>query len=499
MKKDNYKEKLRVLHITSELTPIAKAGGLGDVVGQLPKEMARQFHIEIRIIMPKYKFLDLEKYPAEKIITDLKIASPTGGWWKISVWKTLIPETIIPVYLIENNEVFNADDIYKHKPTKISSHPFFFLSTVALEFIKIIDWQPNIIHCHDGMMGLVPKLLKTVYKDDLFYQKIASVLTIHNLQFQPWFQFSEAKSVGLKQSDFKPTSKFLKLKVANVMAEAIANADMINTVSLTYAKEVLTKKYGASLDKLLRTKKKQFTGILNGVDYSHFDPRTNPDVPVKYWLDSLDKKTENKLYLQKKLGLIQSASIPLICVISRLTDQKGVGLIEEVLKNLVNMGAQFVILGSGGKSVEKIFVKAEKDYPKEIAAEIGFDADFAQTIYAGADMILMPSQFEPCGLSQIIAMRFGTIPIVRKTGGLADTVRDGYTGFVFKHYDKNAFLWAISRAVDVYYKQKDYWKKMQIMGMKKDFSWKNSAKKYIWLYKKAIRNKKKYLEGLNDK
>lgn len=486
-----------MLHITSELTPIAKAGGLADVVGQLPKEMARKFHIEMRIMMPKYKFLDLDKYPATQIIKELKVANPTGGWWKVSVWKTLIPETIIPVYLIENDEVFNGDAIYNHKLTEISNHPFFFLSKVALELIKVMDWQPNVIHVHDGMMGLVPKWLKTIYKNDPFYQKIASVLTIHNLEFQPWINFDEVKTIGLKRSDFKKLAKFLKLKVANIMAEAIDSADMVNTVSLTYAKEVLTKKYGSGLYRLLRTKKKQFTGILNGVDYLHFDPRTNADVPVKYWINDIDKKTENKLYLQKKLGLTQSADIPLICVISRLTDQKGIGLIEGVLEELVDMGAQFVVLGSGGKIIEKIFVKAEKDHPKEISAQIGFDANFAQTIYAGADMILMPSQFEPCGLSQIIAMRFGTIPIVRDTGGLSDTVKDDVTGFVFNHYDKHAFLWAIRRAVDVYYNQKEHWKNMQIAGMKKDFSWKKSAKKYIWLYQKAIYNHKLYLKEKN--
>jgi starch synthase len=230
------------------------------------------------------------------------------------------------------------------------------------------------------------------------------------------------------------------------------------------------------------------------MDYSNFDPRTNGDTPVKYWIDSLDKKVENKLFLQKKFGLTQSPDLPLICVVSRLTEQKGLDLVEDVMKDLVDMGAQFVILGSGVEKIEKIFIKAEKQYPKSIEAEMEFDANLAQTIYAGADMLLMPSRFEPCGLSQIIAMRFGTIPIVRSTGGLADTVKDGHTGFVFRHYDKNAFLWSIRRAVDIFYNQKDYWRKMQINGMKKDFSWKASAKKYIWLYKKAIRAHRQFLK-----
>jgi len=489
-----YKNKLKVLQITSELAPIVKAGGLGDVVVQLPKVLAKDYHIEIRIIMPKYKFIDFQKYPAELIMKDIKIKSLDNEWEKISLWKTFIPDTVIPVYLVDSPKYFPGDDVYNQvsEPTKQSS--FYFLSKAALEIIKSFDWSPDVIHCHDGMTGMVSKWLKTIYKDDNFFRNIANVFTVHNLQYQSIANILHAKYLGLKKSEFGKLRKFLKIKDINITAEAIDNADFVNTVSPTYAREVLTKKYGAGLSKLLRLNKKKFTGILNGMDYHDFDPRTNPDVPVKYWVDSLGKKTENKLYLQKKLGLTQSADIPLICVISRLAEQKGLDLVNNVLEELMDMGAQFVVLGSGQESIEKVFIKAEKDHPKEIAAEIGFDANFAQTIYAGADMILMPSRFEPCGLSQIIAMRFGTIPIVRETGGLVDTVRDGYTGFIFKHYDKHAFLWAIKRAVRVYYQDKPRWKKMQITCMKKDFSWVNSAKKYIWAYKKAIKNHRLWLE-----
>lgn len=497
--KPKYRDKLKILHITSELTPIAKAGGLGDVVGYLPKVMAKEFHLEIRIMMPKYKCIDLNKYPAERIISDLKIPF-LGKDEKISVWKTFLPETIIPVYLIENNKFFPGNGIYDQK---INGYPggsaYVFLSVAALELLKVFDWCPAVIHLHDAMMGMVAKWLKTSYANDRFYKKIASILTIHNLKNQMRIPNQDIRLLGLKKGNFKKMKNFLKKnKEVNIMAEAIDSADMVNTVSPTYANEVLTKKYGSGLSNLLKKEKSKFTGILNGMDYAYFDPRKNPDTPVKYWIDSLDKKVENKLYLQQKLGLVISPDLPLICVVSRLVNQKGLDLVDDVLDDLVDMGAQFVILGSGQKSIEKVFVKAEKEHPKEIAAEIGFDANFAQTIYAGADMFLMPSRFEPCGLSQIIAMRFGTIPIVRKTGGLADTVRDDYTGFVFKDYDKDTFLQTLRRAVDVYYNQKDFWRKMQIRAMKKDFSWKASAKKYIWLYKKAVSNHRKYLEGKEE-
>lgn len=489
-----YKDRMRVLHITSELTPIAKAGGLGDIVGSLPKDMAEEFHLEVRIIMPKYKCIDLKKYPAELIIQDLKI-SFFGTKEKISVWKTFVPDTIIPIYLIESNKFFPGDGVYGHRPVGFpGSYSYIFLSYVSLVLLKIFDWRPDVIHLHDAMMGMVPKWLKTIFANDDFYKRISTVLTIHNLRNQMRIPMETHLLLGLKKSDFKYSRKLVRSEndKINIMAEAILSADQVNTVSPTYAKEVLTKKYGDGLDKVLKLRKNDFTGILNGIDYLNFDPRTNMDTPVKYWIDSLDKKVENKLYLQKKFGLTQSAELPMICVVSRIDPQKGLDLIDEVLNELVDMGAQFIILGSGVDSIEKIFIKAEKKYPQEIVTQLKFDGDFAQTVYAGSDMILMPSRFEPCGLSQIIAMRFGTIPIVRKTGGLADTVKDDVTGFVFSHYDKHAFLWAISKAVDVYYNQKDHWRRMQIRAMEKDFSWKASAKKYIWLYKKAIRTHKEY-------
>jgi starch synthase len=261
---------------------------------------------------------------------------------------------------------------------------------------------------------------------------------------------------------------------------------MINTVSPTYAKEILTKRYGAGLERLLKTKRKRLYGILNGIDYTVFDPMHDQSLVTHYSSKSLDKKVENKIELQRRFGLPVSADIPLVCIISRLTGQKGIDLVDDIIPDLVELGAQFIILGSGPDKVEKIFIKAEKKYPQQVAANLEFDAELAQFVYAGSDMLLMPSRFEPMGLSQIIAMRFGTIPIVRKTGGLADTVIDGKTGFVFKHYDSNALLWAIRRALDVWYNHKQVWRSMQKRAMKKDFSWKYSAKKYVTLYRKAI-------------
>lgn len=493
--KIKYKDRMKLLFVTSEVTPLAKAGGLGDVAGSLPKVLAKDYHMEIRIVLPKYKCIDLNKYPVEQIMYDLKVRMPNSKYKKISVYKTYLPDTIIPIYLLDMPDLFVGDKVYNHHiQGREPNIPYIYFSKAALGLIRAMDWQPDVIHIQDWMMAMIPKWLRTLYGNYSFFQKTATILTIHNISFQGKLEYSQARSIGLKRRDLKMPAKFTKKKEINILGEAILNADFVNTVSPTYAQELLTKKYGFGMQKLLKSRKKNFTGILNGIDYSNFDPRINPDTPYKYWIDTLDKKVENKIFLQKKFGLTQSADLPLICVVSRLTAQKGLELIEDVLKELVDMGAQFIILGSGSEKIEKIFIKAEKKYPEAVVAEMQFDANLAQTIYAGADMLLMPSRFEPCGLSQIIAMRFGTLPLVRQTGGLADTVRDGFTGFVFRHYDKNALLWALRRAVDIYYNQKDYWRKMQINAMKKDFSWATSAKKYIWAYKKAISNQREYIK-----
>lgn len=497
------RKKLKIAHITTELTPLAKAGGLGDIVGYLPKAIAKEYPTEMRIFMARYQTIDFDKYKAKLIIKELKVKMPDDkSWTKISVWKTFLPGTEIPIYLIDfPNFITGQEGIYlKNIGEGYKGAPYFlyvFISKVFLEVIKAMDWHPDVVHYHDGFEGMISKWIKTIYKNEPFYRDIATVMTVHNLATQPKGDLKAAKHLGLKKRDFYRVSKITGKKQINLTAEAIDNADMVNTVSPTYAQEVLTKKYGAGLHKLLREHRNKFAGIINGIDYKDFDPRTNKDVPVNYGVTSLDKKVQNKLYLQKKFGLTESADIPLICAVTRLVGQKGLDLIDDVLKELVDMGGQFIILGSGWIDIEKIFIKAEKEYPKAVSAQMKFDANLAQTIYAGADMLLMPSRFEPCGLSQIIAMKFGTIPIVRKTGGLADTVKDGKTGFVFKDYKKEEFLKAIGRAVETYYNDKSHWRHMQIAAMHKDFSWKKSAGKYMWLYRKAVRNHKNYLKKMS--
>lgn len=481
------RNQLRVAILATEATPFAKAGGLGDVIGSLPQSLG-ELRVETRVFLPKYKFIEPESWQLERLIHDMLITLPRGTRVRLSVWRGFFPETLSPIYFLDLPRYFVGKNVYDHKRFgRNKAIPYLVFTKAVFEVLKALDWQPDVIHSHDWHTAIAGKWLHTLYKDDPFFQKTASSLTIHNLSFQGNVGWHMTKFLGLKRPDFFIERQYTKFRGVNILATGIESADMINTVSPTYRKEILTQRYGAGLHRLLRTKKKRLDGILNGIDYSIFDPIHNQSIVTHYSYKSLDKKLENKLELQRRFKLPTSPDIPVICIISRLTGQKGIDLVDDAMPELMKLGAQFIILGSGSDRIEKIFVKAEKKYPRQVSANLEFDAELAQFVYAGSDMILMPSKFEPMGLSQIIAMRFGTIPIVRKTGGLADTVVDGKTGFVFKHYNSTALLWVIRRALDVWYNHKEVWRAVQKRAMKKDFSWKYSAKKYVTLYRKAIR------------
>ncbi len=479
--------KLRVAILASEAVPFAKSGGLGDVIGSLPKALG-ELGIETKVFLPKYRFIKAEDWGLERLIDDMQIRLPRGTRVRVTVWRGFFPDSLSPIYFIDMPKYFTGDGIYNHsRRGRESTIPFLAFSKACFEVMKALDWPPDIIHCHDWMVAMAPKWLHTLYQDDPFFERTASVLTIHNMIFQGNLGWHMTKFLGLKRNDFFVERQYTHFKGIKMLATGIEASDMINTVSPTYAHEITTRRFGAGLDGLLRTKKKRLVGILNGIDYTIFDPMHDQSLITRYSTKSLDKKLDNKIELQKRFGLPISPDQPVISIVSRLTEQKGIDIIDEALPQMMDMGAQFIILGSGSERIEKIFIKAKKDYPLQVATNLEFNAELAQFVYAGSDMLLMPSQFEPMGLSQIIAMRFGTIPLVRKTGGLADTVVDGKTGFVFKHYDADALIWALRRALDLWYNHREVWRSMQIRAMKKDFSWKSSAKKYLGLYRKAIR------------
>lgn len=470
---------LKVLFIASELTPIAKIGGLGDVAGALPLAL-KKLGVDVRVALPKYGIIDDKKYPSKLEVEDIEVKR---GKEKnlINIYSTFIPKSNVPLYLIDNQKFFGSQGIYGSKTAFVESvnemYKFIFLSEAILKIFKPLGWQPDIIHCNDWHTGVMPLLIK------ISSQKIKTLFTIHNLANQGVWNTKEIFNfLGVTGAEHPNLKKRDKKDDFNLMQQGILNADLINAVSPAYAKEILTPEYGCSLEKYLKKRKNDLYGIINGIDTIFFNPETDPEIKSNYSIKNLDKKIENKLALQKELSLTENKNFPLLGIVSRLTYQKGVDLIIKIIPDLVKLSCQLVVLGEGQGSYEKDLLKLAKKYPKNISSQIKFDASLAQKIYAGSDIFLMPSLFEPCGLGQLIAMRYGTIPVVRATGGLKDTVNNK-NGFIFKKCDESELLKTIKKSLAVYKKPAD-WRKLQINGMKQDFSWNKSAQEYIKLYNK---------------
>lgn len=486
---------MRVLFATSELTPIAKVGGLADVAGSLPKAI-KKFNVDIRIALPFYEIIEKEKYPfiflGEKKINFGKVNEI------IKIYQTKIPQSNVLVYLIENKRYLTFNGIYFEKAISsqkfIEIARFLFFSKSILEIFPIINWQPRIIHCQDWHTAILPLLIKLQS-----FKSFKTILTIHNLANQGRWRAEEIFDfLGLKGDELESLKiRFGPEKIdLNILQQGILNADLINTVSPSYAKEILTPEFGYGLDKTLKKRKNVLSGILNGIDYKRFSPETDKEIKLRYSFKNLGNKEINKRDLQKITNL-PITDLPIFAFISRLTEQKGSELIVKIAPELIKIGCQLIFLGQGQDYYEKQIFDLVKKYPKNVYAKIGFDASLAQKIYAGADIFLAPSLFEPCGLSPMIAMRYGTIPIVRSVGGLKDSVENVKvinnkvlgTGFVFKKYNSIDLLKTIKRAIKIF-KNKKIWRKIQIRAMKKNFSWQTSAKKYLQLYKKLyeIRN-----------
>ncbi|MFH1677671.1 MAG: glycogen/starch synthase [Patescibacteria group bacterium] len=481
----NIKHKqLKILMPASEVAPLVKVGGLADVVGSLPKAL-NKLGCDARVIIPKYGCIDEKKYKLKKIFSNIKICDNKKNV-KINLWQCNLPtqHAVSPIYLIECNKYFGSKKVY----FKNNAERFLFFSSAVLQILPIIKFQPDIIHCHDFHTALIPGLLKTQKKLNTFYKNIKSVFTIHNLNYQGKSEIKILSTGNLTEHSLKSLSQDAKDGDINFMVQGIINADAVNTVSPTYAKEITTPIYSAGLDKVIKQNKNKIIGILNGIDIDFFNSTTDKFIKQKYSIETLNKKVLNKLALQKQLGLPQDENIALVGFISRLAWQKGVELITD---KLINSKCQFVFLGTqiGGKQYENQLKKLAKKYPDKVSAQIKFNTKLAQQIYAGSDIFLMPSRFEPCGLGQMIAMRYGTVPIVRKTGGLADTIINyqlsiiNYqfksTGFIFKKFDEISLHKALQKALKIYYQHPKIWRQLQINCMKKDFSWNKSAKKYL--------------------
>ncbi|MDP2695819.1 MAG: glycogen/starch synthase [bacterium] len=447
---------MKILFVASELTPLAKVGGLGDVIGSLPKALNKT-GLKLAVIMPKYAAIDNKKWRLKKILEFVESGE------KLTVYKTTIPKSLVPVYLVENKKYISRGPIYFQKTafagSKREIDRFVFFSKAVYKMLKERFIDADIVHCHDWHTGA---LVRSLRFSDVGPQ---TIFTIHNLA-------NQGKS-----------GRF------NGMREGINNADMVTTVSPTYAKEITTKKYSVGLEQILRKRARQgkLVGIINGIDIGFFDPQKDNMIDHKYSSSTLARKNKNKITLQKISKLKVDHKAPIFGLVSRLTAQKGIMLIPPIVSEHVEKhNAQFVFLGTGSKSHEEKLLELAKRYPQNVSTNILFDEVMAHKIYAGCDFFLMPSRFEPSGLGQMISMRYGTPPIVRVTGGLKDTVRHLETGFMFQKESAAALKKATEAAIAILRDEKLY-RQMQRRCMKEDFSWDKSAAKYKEIYQKMLK------------
>jgi starch synthase len=461
---------MKVNFIAAECAPVAKVGGLADVVSSLPKKL-REIGVDASIILPFYEIISRKDKNLELFKKDVSVKFEKKEK-KFDLYKTLLPNSNVPFYLIDNKEYFSGEGVYTSEDassegTKKEAKRFFFLSVAGIKVAQILN--ADIIHFHDWHTSTIPYLLKK--KDE----KTKNLLTIHNIGYQgiyPKKIVNELLEINFNQE-------------VNSLKVGIRNADLINTVSPTYAKEILTPEYGFGLEKELKKRKNDLFGIINGIDTEYWNPRTDPYIKFKYSKNNLEKRKGNKYFLQEKFFKEKDGNIPLVGMVSRIAEQKGFDLIKKIFKSLMKENVQLIILGKGVKKYEDFLQEMTNKYPGKFGLETTFNEELAHQIYAGSDMFLMPSFFEPCGLGQLIAMRYGSIPIARETGGLKDTVIHLETGFTFKDYKAESFLKSIKESLEKY-KEKDLWGKIQKNGLEKDFSWENSAKDYLKVYKKLI-------------
>jgi len=463
---------MKIAFCASEVVPFAKTGGLADVAGALPLAL-EALGQDLIIVMPGYK-------QVKEMPLTIKI--------KIKKFKEDISYSIlgknIKVYFIENDLYFNRDGLYADKTGdyKDNLERFSYYCKRTLQLLKEINFLPDIIHCHDWQTSLIPVYLKTLYKDDPFYKNIKTILTIHNLGYQGLFSAQEYPKLGLDWSLFNMEMLEFYGKI-NILKGGIVFSDLITTVSHTYSKEIQTQEFGFGLEGVLLKRKDSLFGILNGLDYSIWNPKTDKFIAQRYSLEKPEAKLKNKTELQRICKLPQKKDIPLFGIVSRLAQQKGFDILAKVIDNLVKMNLQLVILGTGDLKYHLLLEEKAKKYPKVISLHLKFDDPLAHKIYAGSDIFLMPSKYEPCGLGQMISLKYGTIPLVFKTGGLADTVNQE-NGFVFDNYSPNDLLKTIKKAMQVF-KNKNKWKKLMLKAMQYNFSWEISAKEYLKLYERA--------------
>lgn len=472
---------MKVCFIAAEAAPFVKVGGLGDVIGSLPKSL-RELGVDARVILPLYSSIDRDrfglKYKSYQFV-DL-------GWRHLycGIFETVVDG--VPCYFIDNEQYFRRDSVYGQYD---DGERFAFFSKAALEILPSLDFQPDIVNVNDWHTAL-----SVIYLDLLksngaeFYSNMKSILSIHNIEFQGRFNpYDMGYLFGL---DNKYFDALIYNGDLNLLKGAIQLADRVNTVSETYAHEILDPYFSYGLDKILNVEQGKLKGILNGIDTDKFNPKTDPVIPVNYDLDSIQNKVKNKLEFQKEMGLEVNADIPLIGMVTRLTHQKGIDLVLQASEEILKTGAQLVILGTGDSHYESALRSLEYYRHDRVRSILLFSSEMSAKVYAASDLFLMPSKTEPCGLSQLISMRYGTVPVVHRVGGLRDTVipftgKEG-NGFTFESFQAGDMMDAIYRAVTCFYQSPDEWKQIIKNNLQKDVSWEQSAKKYLDLYNEIL-------------
>lgn len=473
---------VKVLFVASEAVPFVKTGGLADVAGSLPKELRAQ-GVDVRVVIPKYQSIAQEYKDQMRV---LKTSNVVVGWRQQYCGVEYLEYDGVPIYFIDNEQYFKRDALYGYED---DAERFAFFCRAVLDMLPQIDFIPDVIHCNDWHTGMVNVMLKTQHGQSELYQNIRTIYTIHNLRYQGVFDKAIISDVLNLDWNVYNNGSVEFFDAVNFMKGGIVYADYITTVSNAYAQEIQYAYYGENLDGLLRSRAESLSGIVNGIDYDVYNPETDQKIFVPFDIENATmKKIENKLKLQEQLGLPMRRDVPMLAIISRLVGPKGLDLVQHIMEELLMQeDIQLVVLGTGEKQYEDFFKAMAWKYPKKVSANITFNDELAHRMYAAADIFVMPSQYEPCGIGQLIALHYGTIPVVRETGGLKDTVKpyNKYTemgnGFTFANYNAHELLFTIKRALD-FYGTTNIWEGIVRNAMKCDFSWTQSAKQYKELY-----------------
>jgi len=481
---------MKILFAASEAAPFAKTGGLADVAGGLPPALAALGH-DVRVVIPRYRCVDPEQF---KLHRRADYYVPIGAWNERCVILEGAMAGGVKAYFVEKDLYFDRPELYgtAHGDYPDNAERFLFFSRAVLELCNALDFTPDIMHCNDWQTGFVPLYLNRLYRHEERFKRTRSVFTVHNLGYQGRFWHWDMGLTGLGWEEFSPGGVEFWGDVSFLKA-GLVSADIITTVSRAYSREIQTSEHGHGLEGVLAGRANDLHGIVNGIDYQAWNPAQDPHLPHTFSRTRLAGKTACRSALKQKLGLGETEA-PLLGMVTRLAAQKGLDIVADALPDIMATGAQFVVLGTGDAAYQRLLADISRQYPDSMRLLLQYDENLAKNIYAGCDMLLMPSRYEPCGLSQLIALRYGTVPIVRKTGGLADTVEDydlhtgRGTGFVFEEYSAPALLRCLDRAIAVY-SDTAAWQHMMRSGMKRNFSWEHSAKEYEALYRKAMRKK----------